>query len=77
MEAILKYDLNSEEDRDNFDNILRANKMQAALFELAYNLRSKVMGQISDNMNIEEVVDLFIDSIINEIENNGINIDEL
>jgi len=77
MEVILKFNITDTDEREAFENIMRADKLQSALFEISYNLKKRVKSQADKTMTAEEAIDFAFEAILSIIENSGIDIDEL
>ena len=78
--AKLIYDLNDPDDTKAFLRATKSMDMALVIWEFVYNTRKRVEYEISEvreNMNAYETLDFIMDEFSNELEEHGINIDDL
>lgn len=71
MKAIIEYDLNDRDERMAHLRAIKSMNMANALFEIKYNLRTKLKYELDD------IADVIFEKIDEILYLNNINIDEL
>lgn len=76
--AILEYDLNDPDDNMAHLRAVKSLDMALVLWEIVYNTKKKIYSDIEINkLDAYDAVDKLFDKIHDEMNSNGINIDEL
>lgn len=77
--AILEYDLNDADDSMAHMRAVKSLDMALVLWEMVYNTRKSTCNQIEFKHieNPYEVVDLIMDKLNEELNEHGINLDQL
>lgn len=76
--AILEYDLNDNDDAMAHLRAIKSLDMALVLWTLAYNTKKKIQQEISDNtLDGYEAINKFYDIFWEEMNNTGINLDDL
>lgn len=77
--AILEFDLNDPDDQDAHLRAVKALDMALVLWEMSYNTKKKMCYDIEFQKITDpyEVVDRFMEKLHEEMNDRGINLDEL
>jgi len=76
--AKIIYDLNDPDDTKAFLRATKSMDMALVIWEFVYNVRKKTEYEISEkDMNAYTTLDFIMDDFSNELEEHGINIDDL
>jgi hypothetical protein len=77
--AILEFDLNDPDDHDAHLRAVKALDMALVLWEMSYNTKKKMCYDIEFQKITDpyEVVDKFMEKLHEEMNDRGINLDEL
>jgi len=77
--AILEYDLNDHDDSMAHLRAVKSLDMALVLWEMAYNTKKSMCNKIEFNEITDpyEVVDKFMEKLFEQMNDRGINLDEL
>jgi hypothetical protein len=78
MKAILKYDMSDPDDIMAHLRAVKSLDMALLLWELAYNTKKSIQSEIEHNkLDAYDAVDKVFDKLWHEMNERGINLDEL
>lgn len=78
MKAILEFDLNENEDQIAHLRAVKSTDMACVLWEIAYNTKKKIENKIEfDKLDSHNTIDKFYEIFWEEMNQHGINLDEL
>lgn len=77
MKAKLKFNLEKQEDKENFEMVCNASNMHYAIFQIKLNLKKQIKYQLEDmdGMDRFDALDLVFDEINSIFEEYNINIE--
>lgn len=79
--AILEFDLNEPDDRKDHMRAVKSTDMALALWEIVYNIKKKIEYEIEQDEYLDlsqyDIVDKIYEKIQNELNERGINLDQL
>lgn len=77
MKAVLEFDLNDPDERQEHIRCMKALDMSCILFEIQLNLKKKILSSLTEKDSSDDVVDKIFESIIDLYDEHNINIEEL
>jgi hypothetical protein len=77
MKAVLEFDLNDPDERQEHIRCVKALDMSCILFEIQLNLKKKILSSLTEKDSSDDVVDKIFESIIDLYDEHNINIEEL
>ena len=77
MKALLKFDV--PEERKQFMAAVKADDMAIVLWNIVYNFKKDAEREFDDDKehSCYEIIDYVFDNILKELEQHGINVDDL